>query len=147
MLLLPGVIVSIQAWSNYSQRALESLGGGKGRKSGDNATGWGGAGPAPAVHQGLRAAHPPPRMPAEGRRSREGPPPCPHQGQDTASRSFPKPATQRDLTSSSLMFRASFPNLSLKKNLDRAKFRPITLKCSHIEKSKVPRAKTEEGRV
>ena len=59
MLLLPGVIVSIQAWSNYSQRALESLGGGKGRKSGDNATGRGGAGPAPAVHQGLRAAHPP----------------------------------------------------------------------------------------
>lgn len=75
----------------------------------------------------------------------KGHPHAPHQGRDAASCSFPKPAMQRNLTSSSLRFRASFPNLSLKKNLDRAKFRPITLKCSHVEKSKVPRAKTEEG--
>lgn len=151
MPLLPGVIVSIGACRNSFTTCSRVPGRRERQENGDNETGRGGAAPASPVPtaawpSGSRSG------PSNGHQQKADP--CgkgrlhaPHQGQDTASCSFPKPAMQRNLISSSLRFRTSFPNLSLKKNLDRAKFLPVTLKCSHVEKSKVPRAKTEEGRV
>lgn len=85
-----------------------------------------------------------------GRASEAHSPTCPHglrQGQVPISCSSSKPTIQRNpgIHSCSPRLQASFLNLSLKNNLDIAKFLQTTLKCSPVEKDKVPRAETEAG--